>query len=491
MDLHILCEDYRLKKNLRKEKKNSNIIFYWIILNNMIRSHIKIKVEALQHEAYIHHSREEYELALQYYIEAAEREPHNADLWFEIGSCLHSMGNYKKALKSGLKCIELNETHYKAWFNCGLAAAAMDDNRKAVEYFTKSIEYNSKNPGSWLARGNSWFLLGDYKKASNDYKEALSLTTPISDIYRDALWNRALSYELDHKYDFAISDYSSYLEVKPDFHIARLRRGINQFYVSEYKKAIKDLSEYIKNETELTSMVYLASSYKLDDQHEDARIMFKNIFTILNKEKKDQNIKSKSLCKCPKCQKLYISQEIRKSAKRELWSDGYWKENGRSYPPIIERCQNCKNYFFIEDTIELTKIPTGIELPPDFSEISIEETIDRHSYRTAIFEFGTDDPVVEKRLRIRLWQNYNNILRDLNEDSSIVMPKEYFNNLNRLESLISPDEQVLLAEIYRENGKFKKCLKILNSATFSEDEIFLAQSVMEWARRGISRVFKL
>ena len=183
------------------------------------------------------------------------------------------------------------------------------------------------------------------------------------------------------------------------------------------------------------------------------------------------------------------------------WSDGY-RSNDITYEiPLITRCDECFTYFWISPvTHPLSRYLKKVRIVLKPIEISNENkfqclrklTPEEYAEVLALKKFNS--PEEEKYLRTHLWWMINEPRR--NDNPGEISPDLQALFEENLETLIyrttpeSPEEILILAEMYRELGQFSEaenCIVRLKSGHFKHLTSKMWQKIAEKDRR----VFKV
>jgi hypothetical protein len=196
---------------------------------------------------------------------------------------------------------------------------------------------------------------------------------------------------------------------------------------------------------------------------------------------------NKSILICSKCNKPF-------------WRDDAAEEDGNISDPDPDLPQ-AKDVFDIIPPFESDRNFKFAQYYSGLLERGFADTIDREIY-----------------LRIELWQTLNNKYRNIRKSSTVDLlkrkiidffgkvisgkkeihkndeTKDLFNsNLKKLITIYKPEndnEQLLLAEMYRELGEFDRALYILNKIRQPESKEFY-DKILKAVKRKRSDVFKL
>lgn len=192
---------------------------------------------------------------------------------------------------------------------------------------------------------------------------------------------------------------------------------------------------------------------------------------------------------CPICGqqgRKKSSKDIRSSP--ELWSDGKKiSERMKDYPNLV-RCPKCSNFFYADEGDALIKIVDDgnkagwINIPylhlPSFEEY---------------FE-GLGSELFEKYLRWEALHSYNDFIRQNREHEITTDMNDLYNdNLKTLLYFLSEDdteELFIVIEIYRQLGKFDKCLHLIKKADENKHKRMTKIFMKEIEERN-SRLFRI
>lgn len=194
-------------------------------------------------DAYHFHRSDMFQEALESYMSAAEVDPENDEIWFEMGSCLYSLGNYRKSLECGITSLKLDSTREKTWFNCGLALSMMNENDRALSFYTEAIKLNPSYTMAYYARANTYYYKSEWTRAIEDYTIALASLDPFTTEEEESHFYRALCYEKIGSLDFARIDYNWVLAKSPRRYDTIRRRAMLSFKEKKYQAALTDISK--------------------------------------------------------------------------------------------------------------------------------------------------------------------------------------------------------------------------------------------------------
>jgi hypothetical protein len=184
------------------------------------------------------------------------------------------------------------------------------------------------------------------------------------------------------------------------------------------------------------------------------------------------------IIQCPGCEQKYRNKSVVYWLDREgkIWSDGYKSNDIANEFPLITRCDECYDYFWISDAGILRSTKSRLFcLALNHIEVSGKNnfqcvrklTPEEYAEAIAIKKYRNQEE--ERYLRTNLWWAINTPFRN-------GKPAEISPELNplfeeNLETLIyktpadSPENLLLLAEIHRELGLFNEAKQYLDHVT--------------------------
>lgn len=153
-----------------------------------------------------------------------------------------------------------------------------------------------------------------------------------------------------------------------------------------------------------------------------------------------------------------------------VYSDGFLEAPMLPQYPDLTRCEECGHYLWLSRLKEITEISIFELDLPEWNTVPWARLLTLDEYKQ-VLELGIIENVSdEKFVRMRIWWCYNDRIRYQDKlvqiDKDIIegklfkdIPeKEYWaENLGKLMPLLDskrPEEQVLIAEIYRNQGRF-------------------------------------
>ncbi len=158
---------------------------------------------------------------------------------FYAGLTHHSKEEYDKAIESFTNAIGLNPQSPNAHSNRGVSYSNKIDYDRAIQDYDRAIELNPGYYAAYSNRGSAYGSKGDHDRAIQDFNRAIELNPGYADAYN----NRGSAYWLKGDYHRSIQDYDRAIALGTDNAIAYYNRGVIQLCLEEWEKAESDLSQ--------------------------------------------------------------------------------------------------------------------------------------------------------------------------------------------------------------------------------------------------------
>lgn len=176
---------------------------------------------------------------------------------------------------------------------------------------------------------------------------------------------------------------------------------------------------------------------------------------------------------CPKCGQGLLRHSLLSGNTfgAAFYSDGRMVAPMLPEFPAFSRCPSCGAFFWVKDL----KGGGGGRRPyPDIEELTVTETA-QFLESGLVHERGQ-----EIFVRIKLWHAFGDRVRDSRSEEEngrcetklIETPEEqelWEGNLRRLLEL-QPEEELMIAEIYRQLGQFDEAMEVLNAVLTDEEK---------------------
>ena len=211
--IHYEKGEYELSIDLFKqaiEKNSSNPQFYY----NLGLAYVKT---------------EEYDLAITNFKEAISLNPKDADALQNLGIAYYTKSQFEDAIQSYKKAIEIKPNDYQIHDNMGISYFSMNLYKDSIECFNKAFELNKKDSGVASNLAYAYYTNEQYDLAKINFIHAISL----NDEEEEAYFNLGNVYLKLKELSLAEENYKKTLSINP-----------------EHEGAIKALNDLNKNEQE-------------------------------------------------------------------------------------------------------------------------------------------------------------------------------------------------------------------------------------------------
>lgn len=170
----------------------------------------------------------------------------------ESAKLLLEKGEVAEAKKQMEEALNLAPEIAENQYMMGRVMMAMQSSQDALSFFKAADSLKLKSAELSLYTGIAYFLTGNNKKAIESFTAGIALNQ------HDYLlpYNRALVYVEEDRYDAAMVDLNSTIELKPDFAEAYLTRGKVSFEDEKFKFCIKDCEKALELNPNLADAYY-------------------------------------------------------------------------------------------------------------------------------------------------------------------------------------------------------------------------------------------
>lgn len=183
------------------------------------------------------------------------REPHAADLHFEMGRILLADKDTAGAEASFGNVVKYAPYEAAGWSARGFLRMQQNHLDSALVDFNKAIELGSKWPGDYINRGVIYYKKHDYRNALADYDEAIHLAPDNLQCY----YNRGTLRSELGDYNNALADFDKVLEIDPSCMEGRYQHGIISLELRQWETALNDFDTIISVHPYFLPAYYLAS----------------------------------------------------------------------------------------------------------------------------------------------------------------------------------------------------------------------------------------
>ncbi|MFX0206510.1 MAG: tetratricopeptide repeat protein [Candidatus Hodarchaeota archaeon] len=177
--------------------------------------------------------------------------PYLYQFYLHLGHAYKSKSDYKAALKCYNQVIELIPDNNLGYYHRGMLRKDLNKIDEALVDFNLIIDRDPENYEYYYLRGECHLIQQNYEAAIKDSSDAISLgiSEPSRFLFH---FSRGNAYFFSGKYDKAILDFTTTIELNPEDTQALLNRGNCYMAIknldnalADYNKALKFRSDYI------------------------------------------------------------------------------------------------------------------------------------------------------------------------------------------------------------------------------------------------------
>ena len=209
--IHYEKGEYELAIDLFKkavEKNSSNPQFYY----NLGLAYVKT---------------EEYELAINKFKEAISLNPKDADTLQNLGIAYYKKSRFEEAVQSYKKAIEIKPNDYEIYDNLGISYFSMKMYKDSIDCFKKALNLNKNNPSLAYNLGYAYYISEQYDLAKENFLYVISLNNTDEEAYFN-LGNACLKLQ---ELNLAKENYKKTLSLNPEHEEAK--KALNSLHKIE------------------------------------------------------------------------------------------------------------------------------------------------------------------------------------------------------------------------------------------------------------------
>ena len=225
----------KAKKNMEKEKYHEVISF----------CDKALKINDDLPEAYSFRGNAKYELgeynnAAEDFSLAIEKDPNEAEHYFDRSWAYHYMDKDEDAFVDINKAIEIKPKTSLYYFDKGRFEYWAERYKEAVISFTKGIELKPTE-NKYLFRGNCYLELEEFDLALSDFNSAIEIDSEFARAY----YRRGILYKRLEQLEKAENDFKKAIELCPKYDDAMIELGFVRIQLGK-KDAMKYFNKAIK-----------------------------------------------------------------------------------------------------------------------------------------------------------------------------------------------------------------------------------------------------
>ena len=207
------------------------------------------------------YERGEYTAAIINYDMAIDREPDNAETYYERGLAKVHLDQYEaEAIADFDEAIRLNPDYAEAYYRRGLANYELEQDEEAVTDFDMAIDKKPDYAEVYRWRGIVKAQRMQLDEAIADFDMAIDRDPSEAEVYRWRGIVKAQRMQLDE----AIADFDEAIRLAPGYVGAYLDRGLMKNNIGQYASAIHDFDRTIDLQTNHASAYYYRAEAKFN-----------------------------------------------------------------------------------------------------------------------------------------------------------------------------------------------------------------------------------
>lgn len=205
------------------------------------------------------------EVALRSFIQAAEQDPSDADVFYAIGALYEERGDNRLAARAYTRVVQIDPQHTSALEHLGLIYFADRQFDQARPLLSRAVGSNVALWRSHNALGLMADALGEHADAATHFAAALTANPGSAAV----LNNRGYSRYLAGSYDAAERDFRAALAAEPGYDKAWQNLGLIYARRGDYGTAVKTLERVVSPFVAANDVGYIAmlsGDYRIADQ---------------------------------------------------------------------------------------------------------------------------------------------------------------------------------------------------------------------------------
>ncbi len=224
-------------------------------LSEWTYARIKHKPQAVQNlcrEGFSFSIRGEFKEALNYFQEAVEASPDDAEAWFGLGNCYIGLEQPADAIDAYQQVIRTDPGNANAHYNLGHYFRQLGRYEEAVATFQDALAANPKHLPARLEMGETLGQMGRPKEEKDVYKDIIAQAPTFFPAY----FRLGLVCNRLGLYEEAIAAQQEVLRLKPDFAQAYFALGLVYANMGNYRQEANAYKEALRINPEFVAAHY-------------------------------------------------------------------------------------------------------------------------------------------------------------------------------------------------------------------------------------------
>ncbi|MBC9930229.1 tetratricopeptide repeat protein [Chitinophaga qingshengii] len=177
----------------------------------------------------------QYENALEALQQAAQEEPHNSMVPYQLAQLYAQLGNYRESIYYYQQDLRIDSTHTAAWYELGMMWFNVSDAQKAVHAFEKAARLGCRQDAVFLFNtGAAWLQLEQTEKGIDCLLKALQQQPDDEQI----LFNLAQAFYGKGDFEAAVCQWEKVLHLQPTNAFAMFMLGKSYMGKGEMEKGM-------------------------------------------------------------------------------------------------------------------------------------------------------------------------------------------------------------------------------------------------------------
>ena len=185
---------------------------------------------------------ENYVAALACFQKAKEKNPDNANAWFQVGYCYGKLGRWQEAMESFKQAIRIKPDYADAHYNLGVAYGNLGRYQDEIESCKQAIRIKPDLAEAHGGLGIAYDKLGRFQEAIESYKQAIRINPDDA----KAHYNLGVAYGELGRYQDEIEAYKQAIMIKPDLVEPHCNLGVAYCKLGRFQDAIESFKQAIR-----------------------------------------------------------------------------------------------------------------------------------------------------------------------------------------------------------------------------------------------------
>jgi tetratricopeptide (TPR) repeat protein len=218
-----------------------------------------------------------YFAALTFFQKAIEKNPQDADAWFQVGYCYGNLGRYQDEIESYKQVIRIKPDDANAHLNLGVAYGNLGRYKDEIESYKQAIRIKPDLVEAHSNLGVAYGKLGRYQDAIESYKQAIRIKPD----FAGAHFNLGVTYGKLGRHQDAIESYKQAIRIEPDYAEAHSNLGFAYDNLGCYQDAIESCKQAIRIKPDYAEAhSNLGFAYGKLGRYQDAIEAYKQVIRI-------------------------------------------------------------------------------------------------------------------------------------------------------------------------------------------------------------------